>query len=114
VDAFLKSYLRFTQGRLDSDTRSADGALIGKPGTTFRRIHLSSPFGNTQISVTDGQLPYPYGRDVAGYRVIDVSATVAKAMAAGARMLVPTTRVGTTASAMLQWPGGYIAEVHSG
>ena len=114
VDRFLDSYQRFTQGSVSADTVSADGALIGKPGTTYRRIDLASPFGKTEISVTDGQLPYPYGREVAGYQVDDVAATVAKATAAGARVLVPAAQVGNTTSAILQWPGGYVAEVHTG
>ncbi|ORA37244.1 glyoxalase [Mycobacterium aquaticum] len=114
VDKFLPSYLSFTQGTLDADTTSADGALIGKPGTTFRHIHLSSPFGNTAVFVTDGQLPYPYGHELAGYQVADVAATVAKATAAGAQVLVPAARIGATTAAMLQWPGGYIAEIHNG
>lgn len=114
VDKFLASYLNFTQGTVESDTTSADGALIGKPGTTFRRVQLSSPFGNTQVLVTDGQLPYPYGRELAGYRVADVAATIVKATATGAQVLVPAVRIGNVTSAMLQWPGGYVAEVHNG
>mgnify|MGYP001595087694 CR=1 FL=1 len=114
VDAFLRSYLDFTQGKVDSDTAAADGALIGKPGTTFRQIHLTSPYGNARIAVTDGQLPYPYGRELAGYQVSDVAATIAKATAAGAQVLVPAAKLGSTTSAMLQWPGGYVAEVHAG
>lgn len=113
VDKFLPSYLTFTHGKIESDTTSADGALIGKPGTTFRRVQLNSPFGNTQVLVTDGQLPYPYGRELAGYQVGDVAAVVAKATAAGARVVVPAAHVGNTTSAMLQWPGGYIAEIHN-
>lgn len=113
ADQFLTSYLQFTHGRLDADAGAADGVLIGKPGTTFRRIHLTSPFGDTLIAVTDGQLPYPYGRELAGYRVADVSAVIAKAVAAGATVLSAPVRSGSTTSAMLQWPGGYIAELHS-
>ncbi|MCX8562415.1 glyoxalase [Mycolicibacterium mucogenicum] len=113
VDQFLKSYLQFTHGRIDTDAATADGVLIGKPGTTFRRIRLTSPFGDTIIAVTDGQLPYPYGRELAGYRVADVSAVIAKAVAAGASVLGAPVRSGSTTSAMLQWPGGYIAELHS-
>ena len=108
------SYLSFTRGRVDADTTSADGALIGKPGTTFRRVYLSSPFGNTQVLVTDGQVPYPYGRELAGYQVGDVAAAVATATAAGAQVLVPVARIGNTTSAMLRWPGGYVAEIHNG
>jgi hypothetical protein len=113
ADQFLTSYLQFTHGRIDADAAAADGVLIGKPGSTFRRIHLTSPFGDTLISVTDGQLPYPYGRELAGYRVADVAAVVAKAVAAGASVLGAPVRSGGITSAMLQWPGGYVAELHS-
>ncbi|MEZ0049071.1 hypothetical protein ABIA30_000061 [Mycobacterium sp. MAA66] len=113
VDQFLKSYLQFTHGSIDTDAATADGALVGRPGTTFRRIHLTSAFGNTLIAVTDGQLPYPYGREVAGYAVNDVAAITQKAVAAGARELAPAVHAGTATSAILQWPGGYIAELHT-
>lgn len=112
VDAFLKSYLTFSAGTVTADDPSADGALIGKPGSTFRQIRLSSGFGNTLVLVTDGHLPHPYGREVAGYAVDDVAATVAKATAAGAEALVAPRDVGGATSAVLQFPGGYIAEVH--
>ncbi|MFF2502389.1 hypothetical protein ACFVTY_03200 [Streptomyces sp. NPDC058067] len=40
--AFLRSYLRFTGGRIVSDDRTADGGDLGLPGQTYRRIALSS------------------------------------------------------------------------
>lgn len=110
VDAFLRSYGEFADATVDSDNPTADGALLGKPGTSFRQLHLSGPFGNTMVSVTDGQLPYPFGRELAGYAVADVEATLAKAQAVGARVLSPP--VGEARSAVLQFPGGYIAEIH--
>ncbi|SEB26235.1 hypothetical protein SAMN04488580_11968 [Mycobacterium sp. 283mftsu] len=113
VDPFLKSYLQFTHGRVDADAADAEGVLIGKPGTTFRRIHITSPFGNTMVAVTDGHLPYPYGHELAGYVVDDVVAVTNKAVAAGAKVLVPVVRSGHTSSAVLQWPGGYVAELHT-
>jgi len=112
VDAFLKSYLTFSAGTVNADDPSADGALIGKPGSTFRQIRLSSGFGNTLVLVTDGHLPHPYGREVAGYAVDDVAATVAKATAAGAEALVAPRAIRGATSAVLQFPGGYVAEVH--
>lgn len=110
VEPFLRSYGDFTAAVVDSDNPAADGALLGKPGTTFRQIHLSGPFGNTMVSVTDGHLPYPFGRELAGYAVSDVDATLAKARSSGARVLSPP--VGATKSAVLQFPGGYTAEIH--
>lgn len=114
VDAFLKSYSSYTAGTVAKDEPSADGALIGKPHTTLRQIHITSPFGNTVVLVTDGQLPYPYGREVAGYAVTDVNASTDKARAAGATVLVPPITVAGVTSATLQFPGGYIAELHQG
>jgi hypothetical protein len=110
VDAFVKSYAAFTHGAVVSDTPDADGALIGRPGTTFRTLRISSGFGSTAVMVTDGHLPFPYGREVAGYAVADVAATLTKAQSAGAVVLVPPTAAAGTA--MLQFPGGYIAEIH--
>jgi hypothetical protein len=113
LDPFLRSYLRFTQGRISADDRNANGALIGKPNTAFREIRIASPFGNTVVLVTDGHLPYPYGWEIAGYRVADVGATISKAQAAGAAVLAPPAKVGDSATAILRFPGGYIAEIHS-
>ena len=63
--------------------------------------------------VTDGHLPYPYGQETTGYEVADVSETLNKARNAGARVLIePYTADGRDA-AMLQFPGGYVAEIHS-
>jgi len=112
ADAFLKSYLSFTGGTVAADDASTDGAAIGKPGSTFRRIRIVSPFGNSVVAVTDGHLPYPYGRETAGYAVGDVTSTVDKAVAAAAVVLVPVNRAGGVDNAVLQFPGGYVAEVH--
>ena len=37
---------------------------------------------------TDGHLPYPYGREITGYEVTNLSDTLSKAKAAGATILV--------------------------
>ncbi|BBZ76926.1 hypothetical protein MANY_22630 [Mycolicibacterium anyangense] len=63
------------------------------------------------VLATDGHLPYPFGREVAGYQVGDVATTTAKAVSAGAAVL--SAAAGPRHSAMLQFPGGYIAELHS-
>jgi predicted enzyme related to lactoylglutathione lyase len=74
---------------------------------------MKSLFGNMQVLVTDGHLPYPFGRELTGYQVRDLDATLEKAKAAGAKVLSPpyATREGRTA--VLEFPGGYIAEVHT-
>jgi hypothetical protein len=65
------------------------------------------------IAVSDGALPWPYGRDVAGYAVANLDATLAKGVAAGVTVLVPPRPSGDRRAAMVQFPGGYIAEIHA-
>ncbi|WTO33075.1 glyoxalase [Streptomyces achromogenes] len=113
VDGFLGSYLRFTGGRIVSDRRSADAGDIGLPGRTYRRIALRSPFGNTVVSVTDGHLPYPFGRETTGYAVHDLAATLRKAEAGGAKVLWGPYSAEGRCSAMVRFPGGYVAELHA-
>jgi predicted enzyme related to lactoylglutathione lyase len=67
-----------------------------------------------QVLVTDGHLPYPFGRELTGYEVGDLDATLAKATASGAKILSPVYAAGDRSTAMIEFPGGYIAEVHSG
>ncbi|MFF2748378.1 VOC family protein [Kitasatospora sp. NPDC058048] len=113
VGSFLHSYLAFTRGRIVSDDRRADGAAIGLPGTTYRLVRLTSGFGTTTVAVTDGHLPHPYGRELTGYGVPDLGATLDRAGAAGATVLSGPVRAGGRDSATVQFPGGYIAEIHT-
>lgn len=111
--AFVQDFTRFTGGHVVSDDPQAPGIEIGRPSDTYRRIEISSPFGLLRVLVTDGHLPYPYGRELTGYDVADLNATLAKATLAGARALVqPYTADGRRAT-MVNFPGGYIAEIHA-
>jgi hypothetical protein len=65
------------------------------------------------VLVTDGHLPYPYGREMTGYEVSDLDGTLAKAKAAGVKILVPSYATDERTAAVVQFPGGYIAEIHS-
>ncbi len=94
-------------------TRHADGVEIGRPGSEYRRIRIESKFGKMQIMATDGQLPYPYGHEVSGYEVADLKDTLAKASAHGVKVLVAPVDTNARRSAMLEFPGGFIAEVHA-
>lgn len=113
ADDFIRDFLRFAGGRVVSDEHAASGAAIGRPDTTFRRIRLATDFGPQLLLVSDGQLPYPYGRETTGYGVPDLTETLARASASGATVLVAPHEVGTGQSAMIAFPGGYIAEIHS-
>jgi predicted enzyme related to lactoylglutathione lyase len=111
ADEFVNDFLVFSHGHLISDTR-ADGEEIGRPGQTFRRIRIESGFGKMVVMVTDGALPWPYGRELTGYEVSDLDATLDKAKATGATVLVSPYRTDRRA-AIVQFPGGYIAEIHA-
>lgn len=56
---------------------------------------------------------YPYGREMSGYEVASLRDTIAKAQAAGVAVLVKPYAAEHREAAMLQFPGGYIAEVHA-
>jgi len=111
--AFVKSYLKFSHGKIVSDDLEAPGVEIGRAGDTYRRIRIESTFGRLTAFVTGGHLPYPYGRELTGYEVTNLDETLAKARGAGATVLVEPYRSGGRASAMVLFPGGYIAEIHA-
>jgi len=114
VDAFVRSFLAFSHGSVVSDEAQAPGAEIGRPVETYRRVRIESKFGKLTAFVTDGHLPYPYGRETTGYEVTNLVETLAKAKAAGVDVLVPPYKTGERDSAIVRFPGGYIAEIHSG
>jgi predicted enzyme related to lactoylglutathione lyase len=113
VDAFVRSFLAFSHGSVVSDEVQAPGAEIGRPGETYRRVRIESKFGKLTAFVTDGHLPYPFGREMTGYEVTDLAKTVAKAKTAGADVLVPPYKTGERDAVVVRFPGGYIAEIHS-
>jgi predicted enzyme related to lactoylglutathione lyase len=113
ADVFIRSFLRFSHGKVVSDDAHASGAEIGRSKDTYRRIRIESVFGKMTVFVTDGHLPYPYGRELTGYEVKDLQGTLTKAKASGAAVLVEPYTSDGWAAAMVQFPGGYIAEIHA-
>jgi predicted enzyme related to lactoylglutathione lyase len=113
AEAFVHAFVSFSQGKVTSDDPTAPGIEIGRSGDTYRRIRIESAFGKTTVLVTDGQLPYPYGRETTGYEVSNLSETLAKAEAAGASVLVTPFESDGRDSAIVEFPGGYIAEIHA-
>ncbi|GAA0541153.1 putative enzyme related to lactoylglutathione lyase [Rhizomicrobium palustre] len=111
--AFVKGFVAFAHGKVTSDTAKAPGAEIGKPGTSYHRIRIESGYGKMVVLVTDGQLPWPYGRELTGYEVADLDATLTKAKAAGASVISEPVNSDGRRAAMVQFPGGYIAEIHA-
>ena len=113
VRVFMRSFLAFSHGEIISDDAHAPGIEIGCPTKTYRRVRMQSKFGKMTAFVTDGHLPYPYGREITGYEVDNLSATLSKANVAGVTVLVRPYKADQRNAAMVQFPGGYVAEIHS-
>jgi predicted enzyme related to lactoylglutathione lyase len=113
AERFVRGFVEFSRGKVVSDDSRAPGVEIGRPGETYRRIRIESNFGRIAVLVTDGHLPYPYGRELMGYEVANLTETVNKAKAAGVSVLVPPYSAGDREAAILQFPGGYVAEIHT-
>ncbi len=113
VAAFTRSFLAFSRGKTVSDVTHAPGIEIGRPADTYRRIRIDSMFGKMTVLVTDGHLPYPYGRETTGYEVADLTDTLAKAKAAGVTILDGPYTADQRRASMVQFPGGYVSEIHS-
>jgi hypothetical protein len=113
ADEFVRSFLAFSHGRVASDDAHAPGVEIGRSGETYRRVRVESQFGKLTVFITNGHLPYPYGREMTGYEVANLADTLTKAKAAGVETLVGPFTADQRTSAIVQFPGGYIAEIHS-
>lgn len=112
ADQFIAGFSQFAHAKVIKDEPHADGVEIGRPGEFFRKVRLQSGYGSMLVFVTDGHSPYPFGHEVTGYEVGDLDATLARALASGAAVISQPVVAGGRYSAMLQFPGGYIAEVH--
>jgi hypothetical protein len=108
-----RSFEAFSRGKIVSDDDHAPGVEIGRPRDTYRRIRIESDFGKLTVLVTDGHLPYPYGREITGYEVASLADTLAKAKRAGVKILVAPYQADQRTAAIAEFPGGYIAEIHS-
>jgi predicted enzyme related to lactoylglutathione lyase len=113
ADAFARDFLRFSHGKVVSDESRAPGIEVGRPNDSIRRIRIESVFGKMTVFVTEGHLPNPYGRELTGYEVANLKDTLAKASASGATLLVEPFTSEDRTSAIVQFPGGYIAEIHA-
>jgi predicted enzyme related to lactoylglutathione lyase len=113
ADHFVSCFVRFAHGKVVADDKHADAGEIGRGGETYRRIQITSQFGNMLVLVTDGHLPYPFGHEITGYQVQNLGATLDKAKAAGATVLSATYAGHDRTAAVVEFPGGYIAEIHS-
>jgi predicted enzyme related to lactoylglutathione lyase len=113
ADEFVRDFAAFAHATGVADDLAAPGIEIGRAGATYRRVRIDSAFGKVTVLVTDGHLPYPYGRELTGYEVTNLPATLAVATEAGATILVQPYRSSGRDAAIVQFPGGYIAEIHA-
>ena len=113
ADNFVDDFVRFANGKVVADDKHAQAGEIGRPGETYRRIRITSPFGNMQVLVTDGHLPFPFGHEITGYQVQDLATTLQKAKAAGVKILSAPYTTSDRITAIVEFPGGYVAELHS-
>ncbi|CAB3802921.1 hypothetical protein LMG28614_05702 [Paraburkholderia ultramafica] len=113
ADALIRNFVAFSHGKVVSDDRKAPGIEIGRPEEEYRRVRIESGFGKMTVLVTDGHLPYPFGREMTGYEVADLTDTLKNAQAAGVTVLVQPFKSGEREAALVQFPGGYIAEIHA-
>ena len=112
ADRFVGQFIAFSHGKVIADEQ-VDGGEIGRGTEKIRRIKIASGFGKMRVFVSDGKLPWPFGRESTGYEVDDLAATMAKATANNATVVSPPyATTGGGHSAVLQFPGGYIAEIH--
>jgi predicted enzyme related to lactoylglutathione lyase len=111
--AFIRDWVAFSHGKVVSDARDAPGVEIGRPNDHYRSVKIESGFGRMNVFVTDGALPYPYGYDMTGYEVSSLPDTLSKARAAGVTVLVQPYASRERQSAIVKFPGGYIAEIHA-
>jgi len=110
---FTQHFIAFSHGRVAGDDTHAPGIEIGRKSDTFHRVRITSGYGIVTVFVTDGHLPYPYGHEMTGYEVPDLSETLSKAKAAGVSVLDGPYMSSGRNIVMVQFPGGYIAEIHS-
>ena len=113
ADEFIRDFVTFAHGSVASDVADAPGIEIGNPNETYRRVRIESVFGRMTVLITDGHLPYPYGRETTGYEVADLRITLKKAVASGAAIIVAPYSAPGREAAIVQFPGGYVAEIHA-
>jgi hypothetical protein len=112
ADNFVNDFVMFAQGKVVSDEKHAEAGEIGRPGELYRRIRITSLFGGMLVLVTDGHLPYPFGREMTGYEVADLGGALTKARVAGVKLLFGPYTSSDRSIAIVEFPGGYIAELH--
>jgi len=112
INDFIKTFNAFSHGSVESDSKVNDAVIGGNNNGTVRQVVLKSQFGKMRVFSTDGHLNWPFGIERTGYGVSDLAATLDKASAAGAKILWHSNAAVKQPGAIVEFPGGYIAEIH--
>ena len=110
---FVRDFTRFSDGKVVSDNAQAPGIEVGRPGDSYHRLRIESGFGRMVVLATDGHLPYPFGQEVTGYEVAQLSETLGNAKTAGVTVLAGPYSAEGREAVLVKFPGGYIAEIHA-
>ena len=90
-----RSSIASSSSRMVKSSPTMPARQVSKLGDRTTRIGVSASSRDSvrcTVLVTDGHLPYPYGYELTGYDVDDLSETLKKAKAAGAKRVGGTLR----------------------
>ena len=76
-------------------------------------MRIDSTFGKLTLASDQRPCRFPIGKRSTGYEVSDLTATLNTAKAAGVTVLVEPYEADGRDAMMVQFPGGYIAEIHA-
>src|SRR5258707_593595 len=108
IDAFVNSFLATFGGKASP---RAVFTVTPTPSKTASQ-YVQTPVGMLSVFAFQTPIPYPFGDERTGYLVTDIAATLAKAEAAGAKVLFTPYQTGKGKTSIVEFPGGYIAEIH--
>jgi len=71
---FVRGFVEFSRGKVVSDDSRAPASRSGGPARPTGAYASNRTSARIAVLVTDGHLPYPYGRELMGYEVANLSA----------------------------------------
>ena len=104
---------RFRTARLFPTMRTRRESRSGAPPIPTGASGSLRSSARWPCSSPTGILPYPYGREMTGYEVANLAETLAKPRPRVCQSWLGPISADERSSAIVQFPGGYIAEIHS-
>jgi hypothetical protein len=108
-DRFVASLIATFGG---TTTKQGVFTVTPTPSSTMSQLVLT-PVGSVSVFGFKTPIPFPFGSERTGYLVTDMDVAILAARATGADLLVTSFNDPIGRDAIIQWPGGYIAEIHS-